>query len=176
MLIKCLQIQFKTKEDGVKVSKAMVTKAKKGQSTAMVTIAGKYAPKHIYDKAFEWHLLAANNNNIDAFLQVGNHYFRGEGVEKNYLNAIEWYLKYIDLSRNTKTTVLSNIVDMFSKGLGVPANEVKAHEWNQINENQTFSFMVGGVAGLPKESKVYFIIVNDSIFLFPIIQRRIWIC
>ncbi|KAI8879958.1 hypothetical protein K501DRAFT_335718 [Backusella circina FSU 941] len=148
-------------EDGVKVSKSMATKAKKGQSIALSNIANKYTSKHEYEKAFEWNLLAANNGNIDALLNVGHHYYRGEGVKQDYLNALEWYLKYTSLSRNT-TSVLSLITGIFENGLGVPVNKVKAHEWNLCNENQTYSFMLGVAADLPKERKGLDVMIAES--------------
>lgn len=45
---------------------------------------------------FEQTLQAANNGIIEAYAGVGYYYFTGDGVARNYTEAIKWFKKAVD--------------------------------------------------------------------------------
>ena len=49
-----------------------------------------------YGKAFEWYLKAANQGDVDAQLNIGLMYYKGEGVLQNEDNAKEYFGKACD--------------------------------------------------------------------------------
>jgi TPR repeat protein len=54
--------------------------------------------KKQYDKALAWYILAAMENNSIARNNIGDLYFDGLGVPKNYLCALKCYLKAAEQS------------------------------------------------------------------------------
>ncbi|OUI79256.1 hypothetical protein HK18_01425, partial [Commensalibacter intestini] len=68
--------------------KSVIEKAHRGDITSQNFIAisyltGQGAPKD-YKKALYWYTKAADQRNVDAQFQLGEMYFKGQGVPQNY--------------------------------------------------------------------------------------------
>lgn len=75
--------------------------AENGDPTWQVRLAeafrnGEFSEKND-EKAFEWHLKAAQQGYIYAILEVANAYGDGVGVERDYVQEVEWLQKASDL-------------------------------------------------------------------------------
>jgi TPR repeat protein len=97
-------------------------------SGRMNAIAYAYrTEKRQYEKALAWYLLSAKESNIFAPVRIGTLYFHGNGVPKNYLCALKWYLNAPRL--NEIPYSLNEIGELFENGFGVPLDKYKALEW-----------------------------------------------
>jgi TPR repeat protein len=83
--------------------------------------------KKQYDKALAWYLLAARENNSIAHNNIGELYYNGEGVPKNYLCALKWLLKSVEGNGHAHTLCI--IGNLFEYGYDVPLDKYKALEW-----------------------------------------------
>lgn len=79
-------------------------------------------------EAVKWYQKAAKTGNADAENLLGNMYFSGEGVEKNYEFALKWFQK--SANQDNKYAQY-NIGDMYEKGIGVKKDLVMASEFYQ---------------------------------------------
>ena len=88
-----------------------------------------------YDKAMEWYLKAAAQNNRYAQNNIGYLYHIGIGVNVDYKKAMEWYLK---AAKQTNSTAQTNIGKLYEEGKGVDRNYDKAIELN-IDHNYVYN-------------------------------------
>lgn len=60
--------------------------------------------------------------------KIGNRYKEGEGVVKNYEEAVKWYRK---AAEQGYAGAQNNLAVMYEKGLGVPKDDSEAAKWYQ---------------------------------------------
>jgi TPR repeat protein len=82
--------------------------------------------KKQHDKALAWYILAAMENNSRIQNNIGVLYYHGNGVPKNYLCALKWYLKSTQGNDNPNTATYIGL--LFEYGYGVPLDKYKALE------------------------------------------------
>lgn len=97
-----------------------------------------------YDKAFKFALAAAKVGNDEAMHLLGVLYKNGEGIERNYNNAIAWFSKAIETNENNGFA-LFDLGRMYYLGNGVPQNDDIA-----------FSFFDRAIGLSLKKTKSYF--------------------
>ena len=74
----------------------------------------------------QWLVEAAEQGKADAQYRLGEMYYDGKGVEKDYKKAFEWYLKAAEQGHEWAQ---SSIGLMYCLGRGVKLNYTKALEW-----------------------------------------------
>ncbi len=102
------------------------TAAKQQQNTTpkQSTIVAQKAEQTKYEKNIE----AARKGNIEAQNAIGVCYYNGDGVEKDYKKAAEWFWKAA--SQGDKNA-MNNIGVMYEFGKGVEKNYAEAAAWYQ---------------------------------------------
>jgi TPR repeat protein len=75
------------------VDRDILRKAEAGDSFEQLLAGLEYSRLGNYNKAFEWYLKSANQNNPDAQALTGKLYERGQGVRRDLAKAVEWYKK-----------------------------------------------------------------------------------
>ena len=50
-----------------------------------------------YNKAIDYYKKAANNGNIDAISHLGNLYYLGSIIQKDYQEAYKWYTQLFEM-------------------------------------------------------------------------------
>jgi len=76
---------------------------------------------------------SANQGNADAQNSLGNMYYYGEGVTKNYAQAIKWLQKS---ANQGNADAQNSLGDMYYYGEGVTKNYAQAIKWLQKSANQ----------------------------------------
>ena len=75
--------------------------------------------KQLVNEAEQGHVIAQFN--------LGNMYYQGEGVPKNYTEAMKWYKK---AAEQEHAIAQLNIGLIYDKGhIGIPKNNIKAYIW-----------------------------------------------
>lgn len=89
-----------------------------------------YGVKKDFDMSFLLMREAASKGNAKATYEVGRHFLKGTGVEKNETNALEW-LRLAANSPNYVVEAMYDLACMYEDGLGVNIDLQKAKEWYQ---------------------------------------------
>ena len=89
-------------------------------------------PEHKPTSEFLELLKKAENDDPFAQNELGDIYYNGTGVEKDYHKAVEWYQKSA-IKRNAKAQC--NLGYMYENGFGVEKDYQKAVEWYQKSAN-----------------------------------------
>ena len=92
----------------------------------LVKQAQEFDAKKQFDKSFELYLKAAKMGNTLAQCNVGYAYMYGEGVSKDYANAVYWLEKSAEKNHAAS---MNNLGLCYSNGWGVTQDRVKALEW-----------------------------------------------
>ena len=82
-----------------------------------------------FNKIIEWYSNAAKLGDCYSMVDIGQMYFVGEYVEKNYEEAFKWFKKARELGSNRSNYYLGLC---YAKGLGVLQNDLKAIEYFRI--------------------------------------------
>lgn len=67
-----------------------------------------------YQKALEWYMKAADQNDSEAQYNIGVCYFAGNGVEADWYKAVEWYKKSADNGNERAKTQLEGMLSSTS--------------------------------------------------------------
>ncbi|KAJ1550420.1 hypothetical protein HK096_007031, partial [Nowakowskiella sp. JEL0078] len=95
------------------------------------------------EEAFKWFTRAANAGENRALYELGNLYFRGAGVKKNYRKALEFYLKASSLVLLPES-VSFRIGVCYFFGLGTKQNVDKAAQWFlDLHDNNISMYLLG---------------------------------
>lgn len=90
---------------------------KKDQSDTLILKTSKF---------FYWSMRAQNQDDTQAWSELGILYFYGQGVEKDYVEALKWCLK----AAQQNNAVAQNAVGViYDTGLGVDKDYAKAMKW-----------------------------------------------
>lgn len=79
-----------------------------------------------FKTAYEKWIALAEKGDANAQLKLGVRYYEGNGVRKDYNEAIKWYNL---AAEQGNTTAQINLGSMYHTGIGVPQNNVIAHKW-----------------------------------------------
>lgn len=121
----------------------LTAQAKAGDPEAQYALGVQLNKDKSPDKAFSWLLKAAQQGHRDAQYSLGDMYYSGSGVKKNYQEAAQWYLA---AAKNNHTEAQSVIAGMYQQGIGVAKNEAVALSWYQKAANQGNAFACYGLA------------------------------
>ncbi len=86
-------------------------------------------PSPNYRKAFHWFLQSTKHDemgeeNKDAEFYLGDMYYQGHGVDRDYKKAFEWFKKSADQDNNREAEF--RLADMYYRGEGVDQDYIKA--------------------------------------------------
>ena len=76
-----------------------------------------------------WFFLAAVQGDAFAQFNLGAMYYEGQGVERNYQEALDWFRQAADQG-DQKAQV--NLGVMYAQAQGVPQNYVEAYKWFSV--------------------------------------------
>ena len=77
-------------------------------------------------KALEYYLMAAENGSTGAMNNIGNFYFHGKGVAKDYGKAFAWYRKAADLSGNAAAECSLGMCYQYGYGTAVDYEKARS--------------------------------------------------
>ena len=118
--------------------------AKQGNAFAQYSLGDIFYTKKDYKKAFEWYILSINNDDRKSaftetpiFARIGEMYYIGKGIGKNYQKALQWYMKAAK-SENADAYAQYSIGHMYDKGQGVKKNYIIAYAWYNLSSSNGF--------------------------------------
>jgi len=117
--------------------------ANQGESTAQYSLGEIFYTKKDYKKALKWLMLAVENDStfmytaIPAFVNIGEMYYKGKGVGKNYREALKWYMKAAK-AKCCNAYAQYSIGYMHYKGQGVKKNYIIAYAWYNLASSNGF--------------------------------------
>ncbi|TQV85774.1 tetratricopeptide repeat protein [Aliikangiella coralliicola] len=79
-----------------------------------------------YQQAVVWHEKAAELDHVESQYILGISYYRGEGVEKDWVKSAYWYKRAAEQGHADAQDALGS---MYEKGEGVAKNSDQAHFW-----------------------------------------------
>jgi TPR repeat protein len=82
---------------------------------------------------------AADRGNAEAQDMLGTMYDHGEGVPKNYSEAVKWYHRAADQGN---ADAQSHLGLMYAAGEGVPRDYVRAHKWLNLSAARGNNFAI----------------------------------
>ncbi|MFJ1350621.1 hypothetical protein [Capnocytophaga canimorsus] len=82
--------------------------------------------KNEHEKAFELFLESANKGHSGAQYDLGQAYYSGIGISKDYNEAVKWFRK---AAEQGNVSGQFNLGRMYQKGYGVPKDEAEAVKW-----------------------------------------------
>ena len=113
-----------------------------GDVDAIIGLAYLLASENNDSKAIELFLKAASLGNVKAMVELGQRYYWGMGLKKNYAKAIEWYQKALEsensnelkkISGQSKEQILKNIGLMYGTGgYGIMKNDSESSKWEKL--------------------------------------------
>jgi TPR repeat protein len=76
----------------------------------------------------KWYHKAAEQGHAFAQCQLAMHYYKGEGVDKDYVEAAKWYHK---AAEQGNVVAQGNLANCYHTGEGVNKDYVEAAKWNR---------------------------------------------
>ncbi len=104
----------------------LLQRAEQQDTTAQLTLGERYADMDKGNDAYKWFTAAANDNNAEAQYRLGEMYYNGNGVAKNYQTAISWYEKAAHQNHHAAAYRLGYL---YEKGIGVRQNAQTAFNY-----------------------------------------------
>ena len=89
-------------------------------------VAGTIKDQNIYESSMKQLKILAKNGNVDAMRRLGNYYYDGVGVKKDYAMALNWYVRVANMG---DAWCKNRISEMYRDGKGVDKNKAVAFEW-----------------------------------------------
>jgi len=113
-----------------------LSKAEQGDTTAQFIIALMYDDQSNCEKTFFWMKKAAEQGVFAAQTSIGDMYYRGHCIQKNYKQAIYWFKKAIEQKNIIGTgfnkiyhSTVYQLGKLYYEGKGVPKDDRKAIYW-----------------------------------------------
>lgn len=111
-----------------------------GDVDAIIGLAYLLASENNNSKAIELFVKAASLGNVEAMVYLGERYYWGMGVKKNYAKAIEWYQKALESENSnelkkgqSKERIFKNIGLMYGAGgYGIMKNDSESSKWEKL--------------------------------------------
>jgi hypothetical protein len=86
-----------------------------------------------YGQSFDETKLLAEQGDVTAQLNLGNMHYNGDGVPKNYIEAVKWYRL---AAEQADVDAQFSLGYMYDIGAGVPENDLKAYVWYSVSAAQ----------------------------------------
>ena len=87
------------------------------------------------DKAITWGERAAANANVTGLIVLGNIYYQGDGVKKDYDKAMQYFIQALEIDQDNRH-VQDQLGMMYYKGEGGDVDYAKAAEFCKIAANK----------------------------------------
>jgi TPR repeat protein len=100
--------------------------AEQGDAEAQLKVARYYYCKKDYAEAIKWFRRAAEQEQADAQVALGNIYFSGEAVPKDAVEAVTWHRK---AAEQGNADGQSSLGACYALGAGVTKDDVEAVKW-----------------------------------------------
>jgi TPR repeat protein len=114
----------------VAVDPGLMAKATAGDAASELAVGHAYekgdGAKPDYTQASAWYRKAADQNNVDAQIQLAVFYRDGRGVKRDMAEAAAWYRKAAELGNASAQGTLGLL---YSIGQGIPASDEEAYYW-----------------------------------------------
>ncbi len=120
-----LQESEKLDNDYLKACKKMLKLSEDNYTPAQIFIGDYYWKKNQIRNYTTWYVKAAENGDTTAQFALGFNYYKGNGLEKNYTNAIYWLTK---VAERGNIDAQSYLWDCYSAE-GAQRDTVKAIYW-----------------------------------------------
>ena len=111
-----LEIEKSGKEEGIGTA----------ESKPLTTFPSVYGGDCFEDKDVDDCLMKSELGDSDAQFNLGNMYYRGQGVSKDYKEALKWYRKGADQGN---VRAIKRVGDVYYKGKGVIKDNKEAVKW-----------------------------------------------
>ncbi len=85
-----------------------------------------FPPNELAEKDLQTLKIHASQGDADAQNNLGESYFKGKGVPKNYAQARLWFEK---AAAQGHAYAQNNLAELYFAGLGVPQDYVRAYMW-----------------------------------------------
>ena len=145
---------------------SLKTMAQSGNPFFERALGAAYVEQKDYAQALTWYEKAADQNDVDAILNIAHFYNFGIGVEKDMRQAFQWYLKAAELG---SAQAQNDVGYLYYRGRGVPRDYKQSIEWTQKAAAQDFpmayvnlamAYMDG--AGVAKDNKKAFELLQQG--------------
>lgn len=111
------------KTDSLTPMGELLQRAEQNDTKAQVELGDRYAGRDNNNEAYKWFTHAAKEQNAGAQYRLGDMYYNGNGVPKNYGIAVGWYNKAA--AQGHKGAAFS-LGYLYEKGIGVRQNASKS--------------------------------------------------
>lgn len=130
-------------------------------SVVQIELGGIYHVSKHYSEAAKWYRRASDRGYAPAQYNLGQMYYKGQGVSQNYAEAAKWYRKGAEQG-DAKSQY--NLGHMFRTGQGVPQDYAETEKWFRKAAEQGDAFaqfnlglMYARGDGVPQEYKTAYI-------------------
>ena len=96
----------------------------------------KIPNSRMMSEAAKWYAMAAKQGHTTAQLELGNCFFRGKGVKKDYTRAAYWFSR---AAKKGNAIAQNNLATCYYRGLGISASELKAQKWYRRSAEQGYA-------------------------------------
>lgn len=118
--------------------------ATKGHSSCQNNLGALYLNVYKdYKNAIKWFNLAALNGEVEAYSNLGQMYYKGIGVESDYIEAEKWLKKAATHGHNLAGKILETLYD--ENGKVIDVKSIKKVIYNGIEKNNGKSFYDLGI-------------------------------
>jgi len=112
--------------EAMELRDAMASRMTPTQIAEAQKLAREFKPQDVYTKAFQENKALAEKGVADAQFKVGLMYYRGQGVLRDYLEALDWFKK---AARQGNPYAQYNAGYMYEKGEGTPQDYGEAAKY-----------------------------------------------
>ena len=116
--------------------------AENGEVVSQLSLGREYKNAKNYTEAMKWIQKAANANFSPAMIELGDCYYNGIGINKNYSEAVRLYKKAAEQKNYYTYQAQKKVGDCYKYGRGVAQNQVLAEYWyeqSKISEKNRFN-------------------------------------
>jgi len=110
--------------------------AKQGNVDAQFNLGAMHEGFENPKEAARWYQMAAKKGDVESQLKLGEFYFSGATgqlddyhVNQNFKEALKWYRLAAKSFDKPRYVAHMRLAEMYSKGLGIKVDYVKAHQW-----------------------------------------------
>jgi len=106
-----------------------------GNIAAINNIATIYRDRGNNRRAFFWYKKAVDAGDKDALVEIGERYYKGEGIKRDYKLAVECFRKaikataYHDICEDSQQKAMSLLGIAYSEGKGVKRSIARSKMW-----------------------------------------------
>ena len=149
--------------------KYLINAAEMGLKEAMYILGKIELNNNNYPDAEYWFKKAAKKKDSDAMNDLGDMYYYGNGVQKNYNEALHWYKLSSESEKSTfslNASAINSIGNMYFKGTGVQQDFQKALDYYQKAATQGWNYAFVNLGNMYLEGNGVVINIDEAINWF----------